>query len=227
MPLSVKHKFQSEKADDTDDTLIQPSDWNDEHSITLSSNTVIGRTASGAGEAEEVPIGQVAGGVAPGLHTHPAADISGLATVATTGSYTDLSNTPAPLDTSVFMQKTNDLSDVVDVVAARTNLGLGDSATKNVGTTAGTVAAGDDSRIMNAAPAPTSNKLPVGAWGVVIAITFQLGGTNDFANGATVAGSRITIDGISGNQSGTWKNIGAQTFLAGSPNQRCAFVRVS
>lgn len=34
---------------------------------------------------------------------------------------------------------------------ARSNLGLGDSATKNVGTVAGTVAAGDDSRIVNAA----------------------------------------------------------------------------
>ncbi len=34
--------------------------------------------------------------------------------------------------------------------AARTNLGLGDSATKNTGTTAGTVAAGDDSRITGA-----------------------------------------------------------------------------
>src|SRR5690606_17812934 len=33
---------------------------------------------------------------------------------------------------------------------ARTNLGLGNSATRNVGTTAGTVAAGDDSRITGA-----------------------------------------------------------------------------
>lgn len=35
---------------------------------------------------------------------------------------------------------------------ARTNLGLGNSATLNVGTTANTVAAGDDSRIVNAVP---------------------------------------------------------------------------
>lgn len=38
-----------------------------------------------------------------------------------------------------------------DNAAARTNLGLGDAATKNTGTTAGTVAAGDDPRMVNAA----------------------------------------------------------------------------
>jgi hypothetical protein len=37
-----------------------------------------------------------------------------------------------------------------DASAMRTNLGLGDSATKAVGTTSGTVAAGDDSRIVGA-----------------------------------------------------------------------------
>lgn len=52
--------------------------------------------------------------------------------------------------TSYGLLKENNLNDVSDVTAARTNLGLGDSATRNVGTTAGTVAAGDDSRIAGA-----------------------------------------------------------------------------
>lgn len=44
------------------------------------------------------------------------------------------------------LAKASNLSDLSSVPAARTNLGLGDGATKNVGTTAGTLAAGDDSR---------------------------------------------------------------------------------
>lgn len=54
-----------------------------------------------------------------------------------------------------FLQKTNNLVEIKNTgtaaqSAARTNLGLGNSATLNTGTTAGTVAAGNDSRITGA-----------------------------------------------------------------------------
>lgn len=50
------------------------------------------------------------------------------------------------------------LSDLASAGTARTNLGLGGSATRNVGTTAGTVAAGDDSRIVGAIQSATFSR---------------------------------------------------------------------
>lgn len=52
-------------------------------------------------------------------------------------------------------QKASNLSDLASASSARTNLGLGGAAILAVGTTAGTVAAGDDSRITGAVPKST------------------------------------------------------------------------
>lgn len=55
--------------------------------------------------------------------------------------YAELRLTSAGI--SEMVQKNENLSDLPNAATARTNLALGDSSTKNVGTSAGTVAAGD------------------------------------------------------------------------------------
>lgn len=57
----------------------------------------------------------------------------------------------AEADTA-FARRASNLSDLSSAPAARANLGLGNSAILNVGTAAGTVAAGNDARIVNAVP---------------------------------------------------------------------------
>lgn len=56
MPISLKHSFQSAKADGTDSTLIQPSSWNAEHTLTLATSKLVGRTSTGTGAAEEIGV---------------------------------------------------------------------------------------------------------------------------------------------------------------------------
>ena len=71
------------------------------------------------------------------------------------------------------MRKDANLGDVTNVATSRTNLGLGDSATRNVGTTAGTVAAGNDARFLSQASEKCFN-LPVETQMVCILIADTL-----------------------------------------------------
>lgn len=56
MAISLKHAFTSPKSDGTDSTLVQPSNWNAEHVISLATGKLIGRSTAGTGNAEEIAV---------------------------------------------------------------------------------------------------------------------------------------------------------------------------
>jgi microcystin-dependent protein len=57
MATSLKHRFQSAKANGTDNTLVQPSNWNDEHNLTCNGNSVLGNSTGANANVAEIPAG--------------------------------------------------------------------------------------------------------------------------------------------------------------------------
>lgn len=57
MAISLKHAFTNPKADGADATITRPSDWNAEHTITMATGKLLGRTTASAGAVEEITVG--------------------------------------------------------------------------------------------------------------------------------------------------------------------------
>jgi len=56
MAIAITHPFVSAKTDGADGTLVQPSDWNEGHTITMAAGKIMGRDTSGAGAVQELPL---------------------------------------------------------------------------------------------------------------------------------------------------------------------------
>lgn len=54
MPISLRHKFISPKVDTSDPTIVQASNWNDEHDLIVEGRTVVGRDATDSGQVDEL-----------------------------------------------------------------------------------------------------------------------------------------------------------------------------
>ena len=59
MAISLKHKFTSPKIDGPDATLVQPSNWNDEHELLQLTARILGRLSPGDGATEELTAGDL------------------------------------------------------------------------------------------------------------------------------------------------------------------------
>ncbi|TXH10487.1 MAG: hypothetical protein E6R04_05285 [Spirochaetes bacterium] len=188
------------------------------------------RTAIGAGTSS-LAIGTTGSTAAAGNRaaTETATGMVELATTteATTGTDTVRAVTPAGVkavaDTKANVSHTHTASQVsdstttgralltaADAPAARTALSLGDAATKNTGTTAGTLAAGDDARIgkiggtVTVSGTPTAGQVPIASSGTAAAWGAVSGG----GGGASVAWSGVNVGG----HLPVWANGGYATF---------------
>ncbi|MBU6182685.1 MAG: hypothetical protein KGR46_07735 [Verrucomicrobia bacterium] len=116
---------------------------------TITNDDMFANAAIGLAKLANLPSGQVVVGNATNVPTATA--ISGDATLSNTGA---LTISAGAIGTSKLggdiTTAGKALLDDVDAAAQRSTLGLGNSSTLNVGTTTGTVAAGDDSRLSDA-----------------------------------------------------------------------------
>ena len=117
MTISVKHKFTSAKSDSADTSLIRPSNWNDEHDLTLATDRLLGRDTAAAGAVEEI---SVAGGL-------EFTGTGGIQRSALTGDVTASagSNTTTIANDAVTYAKMQNVS-VSDRILGRQSAGAGD-----------------------------------------------------------------------------------------------------
>lgn len=54
MAITLVHEKVTSKADGVDPTLVQPSDWNAEHTLTCGPNVILGNNTTGTGAVVEL-----------------------------------------------------------------------------------------------------------------------------------------------------------------------------
>lgn len=59
MTISLKHAFTSAVADGGDASVVRPSNWNAEHTLTQATARILGRLTAGTGATEELTFAQV------------------------------------------------------------------------------------------------------------------------------------------------------------------------
>jgi hypothetical protein len=199
MTVSLKHTFQSAKTDSADVSLVQPSNWNQEHVLTAAAGKVLGRDTSGDGTVQELPISVTAAGNVTIPNNFAVTGTTGLTgTLGVTGT-TTLTN----LNATGTVGFTNALAVTSGGTGAATlpanNVLIGN------GTSAVTaVAPGTAGNVL------TSNGTSWASTTAVASSTLNAIATGSLANGSTVI---INVDGTVSAAFGLTGGFGTETLF--------------
>ncbi len=189
MTVSLKHLFQSSIPDDPDTSIVRPSDWNAEHTLTLDTGKLLGRSSAGTGAAEEITVGtglSLSGGT---LSNSQSTTLT-VGTTATSGGAAG----QIMFDTGSVLQESSNL--VWDNTAKRLTI----SGYSLTGTAADSLL--DLSGTWNTTGVPTAIKLNVtdtASNASSLLMDLQVGGVKKFAvfkNGNLRLDSRLAATGI-------------------------------
>ena len=181
MTVSLKHNFVSAVADGADTSVVRPSNWNDEHALTLATSRLLGRTTAGTGAAEEISAGtglSLSAGTLTNSGVTSNVAGTGISVSGATGAVT-VTNTG------------------VTSIVAGTNITISGSTgavTVNASSSAPTTA-----QVLSATTGISVSS--VGSW------SFLSSNSGSGTYGNTTAGSNLSNQAGS-TQSGTWRNFG-------------------
>jgi hypothetical protein len=128
MTVSLKHQFVSNVADSPDATLVQPSNWNAEHTLTANANSLLGAVT--AGNVVEVTCTSAGRDLLDDADAAAQRTTLGLGSISTQNA-NNVSITGGSITGITDLALADGGTGASDAPTARTNLGIGTIATQN------------------------------------------------------------------------------------------------
>lgn len=141
MTVSLKHQFVSNVADSPDATLVQPSNWNAEHTLTANADSLLGAVT--AGNVTEITCTSAGRALLDDADASAQRTTLGLGTISTQNA-NNVSITGGSITGITDLAVADGGTGASDAATARTNLGIGTLGTQNanaVAITGGTIVA--------------------------------------------------------------------------------------